>query len=76
MIFPRIIELDLKQSYKYRTILGKFAVVYTRTRFSILSGTCLNVKFLPKLRKDYKNIVFRPTTDSHCTLMADSIRVA
>ena len=33
MIFPRIIELDLKQSYKYRTILGKFAVVYTRTRF-------------------------------------------
>ena len=33
MMFPRIIELYPKQSCTYRTVLGKFAVVYTRTRF-------------------------------------------
>ena len=31
--FPRIIEFTLKQSYTYRAVLGKFAVVYARTRF-------------------------------------------
>ena len=61
----------------YRTVLGKFKVVFARTRFFnifkflksrnrkcssfSLPGnliTRLNLKFLPKLRKNYKNIAF------------------
>jgi len=38
--------------------------------------TRLHLKFLPKLRKNYKNIVFQGRPAANCTLMADSIRVA
>ena len=45
--------------------------------FSLLRNfiTRLNLKFLPKLRKNYKKHRISWTTGSHCTLMADSIRV-
>ena len=67
----------LKQGCTYRTVLGKFAVVYARTRifnifkffksknrkcasFSLLKNLInrLNLKFLPKLRRNFKNIAF------------------
>ena len=74
MIFPRSNEVCCT----YRTVLGKFVVVYARNRFlnifkflksrnrkcasfSLLRNliTRLHLKFLPKLRKNYKNIAFR-----------------
>ena len=46
--------------------------------FSLLRNliTRLHLKFLPKLRKNYKKYCISWTTGSHCTLMADSIRIA
>ena len=77
----------------YRTVLGKFAVVYARTRFfnifkffksrtrkfasfSLLRNLIArsHVKFLPKRRKNYKNIAFRGRPVA-TVLQWDSIRV-
>ena len=91
MIFPRIIkvasiELSLTdlQSVVYARIrfFNIFKILMSRNRkcasFSPLRNliTRLHLKFLPKLRKNYENIACSWTTDSHCTPMADSIRVA
>ena len=79
----------------YRTVLGKFAVVYACTRFfniikflksrnrkcasfSLIRNLIsrLHLKFLPKLRKSYKNITFHGQPATNCTLTADRIREA
>ena len=55
-----------------------FTVNCAIVAFSLLRNliTRLYLKFLPKLRKNYKNIAFRGRQTSHCTLMADGIREA
>ena len=77
-IIELLLNFTLKQGCTYRTVLGKFAVVYARTlifnilkflksrnrkcaSFSLLRNliNSLPLKFLPKLRKNYKNIAFR-----------------
>ena len=78
LFFHALLNFSLKQNCTYRTVRGKFAVVYARTRFLDIfnflksrNGKCgsfsllrnlitrLHLKFLPKLRKNYKNIAFR-----------------
>ena len=95
LFFYALLSFTLKQSCTYWTDLGKFAVVYARTRyfkifkffksrnrkcasFSFLRNliTRLHLNFLPKPRKNYKNMAFWGRPAANCTLMADSIRVA
>ncbi len=60
MIFPRIIELypKTKLHVSNRT---RFFNIFEFASFTLLKNliTRLHVKFLPKLRKNYKNVAFR-----------------